>query len=143
MTLLKELVGMLNHLRMSERQRYCKMFATVSWVSGVYRVLKEFIVSWIWCQGYQVHFGPKHSAYPCSSPGWGRGFGRIPGSAAQRPLSSDYQVKLFHLKNTVFIIIIIIVIPMIKITLLSLTLKVLIVCYFPINYCFHFKCANF
>ena len=71
-----------------QKKRYCKMFTTVSWVSGVCWELKELIVWWFLCQSYQVHFGPKQSAHPCSLPHphwpqhWGRGFGvEVPDSA--------------------------------------------------------------
>ena len=85
LTSFKGLVGMLNHLGMSEKKI---LFTTVSWVSGVCWELKELIVWWFLCQSYQVHFGPKQSAHPCSLPHphwpqrWGRGFGvEVPDSA--------------------------------------------------------------
>ena len=83
-----------------QKNRYCKMFTTVSWVSGVCWVMKELIVSWFLCQSYQVRFSPKHSAHPRSLPHphwpqcWGRGIGvEVPDFALHRPLWSFHPIE--------------------------------------------------
>ena len=67
LTSFKELVGMLNHLGMSEK-KILQDEVDYSFLSFRGGLSIERIFSCFLCQSYQVHFGPKQSAHPRSLP---------------------------------------------------------------------------